>query len=40
LKIWKKGGHGALVLSLRNPGQYKSVSAFSPIVNPTHVPWG
>ena len=34
------GGHGALVLSLRNPGRYASVSAFAPIVAPTQVPWG
>lgn len=34
------GGHGALVLALRNPGRYRSVSAFSPIVNPVQSPWG
>lgn len=34
------GGHGALVLALRNPGRYRSVSAFSPIVAPSEVPWG
>ena len=34
------GGHGALVCALRNPGRYQSVSAFSPIVNPMHCPWG
>ncbi|WP_337240148.1 alpha/beta hydrolase-fold protein, partial [Proteus faecis] len=34
------GGLGALVLSLRNPGEYVSVSAFSPIVSPSQVPWG
>lgn len=34
------GGHGALVLGLRNPEKYKSISAFSPIVNPVAVPWG
>jgi S-formylglutathione hydrolase len=34
------GGHGALVLALRNPGRYRSVSAFSPIVAPASVPWG
>jgi S-formylglutathione hydrolase len=34
------GGHGALVLSLRHPGRYRSVSAFSPIVAPSQVPWG
>lgn len=34
------GGHGALVLALRNPGLYRSVSAFAPIANPTACPWG
>jgi S-formylglutathione hydrolase len=34
------GGHGALVCALRNPGRYRSVSAFSPIVAPMQVPWG
>jgi S-formylglutathione hydrolase len=34
------GGHGALVLALRNPGLYQSVSAFAPVVAPTQVPWG
>lgn len=34
------GGHGALVTALRNPGRYQSVSAFSPIVAPSQVPWG
>ncbi|WP_437609840.1 S-formylglutathione hydrolase [Erwinia sp. V71] len=34
------GGHGALMLALRNPGKYTSVSAFAPIVNPCQVPWG
>jgi S-formylglutathione hydrolase len=34
------GGHGALVTALRNPGRYRSVSAFSPIVSPAQVPWG
>jgi S-formylglutathione hydrolase len=34
------GGHGALVLALRNPGGYRSVSAFSPISNPVNSPWG
>ena len=34
------GGHGALTLALRHPGRYRSVSAFSPIVAPTQVPWG
>lgn len=34
------GGHGALVIALKNPGRYVSVSAFAPIVAPTQVPWG
>ena len=34
------GGHGALVLALRNPDKYKSVSAFAPITSPLHCPWG
>ena len=34
------GGHGALTLALRNPGRYRSVSAFAPIVAPSRVPWG
>ncbi len=34
------GGHGALTIALKNPGRYRSVSAFSPIVAPSRVPWG
>ncbi|CDG98579.1 putative esterase [Xenorhabdus bovienii str. puntauvense] len=34
------GGHGALTIALRNPDRYHSVSAFSPIVAPSQVPWG
>ena len=34
------GGHGALVTALRHPGRYRSVSAFSPIVALSQVPWG
>ena len=34
------GGHGALITALRHPGRYQSVSAFSPIVSPSRVPWG
>lgn len=34
------GGHGALTMSLRNPGRYKSTSAFAPIVSPVNCPWG
>ena len=34
------GGHGALTIGLRNPGRYRSISAFAPIVAPGQVPWG
>jgi S-formylglutathione hydrolase len=34
------GGHGALTIALKNPGRYRSVSAFAPIVAPSRVPWG
>jgi S-formylglutathione hydrolase len=34
------GGHGALVLALRNPDLFKSVSAFAPIAAPSRAPWG
>lgn len=34
------GGHGALVCALKNPGRYRSVSAFAPIANPSACPWG
>ena len=34
------GGHGALTISLRNPGRFKSTSAFAPIVSPMNCPWG
>lgn len=34
------GGHGALTIALRNPGRFRSVSAFAPIVAPSEVPWG
>ncbi len=34
------GGHGALVIALKNPECYRSVSAFAPIVAPTQCPWG
>ena len=34
------GGHGALVLALRNPQRFTSVSAFAPIANPLNCPWG
>lgn len=34
------GGHGALIAALKNPGQYRSVSAFAPIANPSECPWG
>jgi len=34
------GGHGALVMALRNPGLFRSVSAFAPIAAPSRCPWG
>ena len=34
------GGHGALVLALRNPDLFCSVSAFAPICAPSQCPWG
>jgi S-formylglutathione hydrolase len=34
------GGHGALVQALRNPGLFRSVSAFAPIAAPSRCPWG
>lgn len=34
------GGHGALTISLRNPGRFKATSAFAPIVSPMNCPWG
>lgn len=34
------GGHGALTIALRNPSQFRSVSAFAPIVSPLNCPWG
>ncbi|WP_421207988.1 S-formylglutathione hydrolase [Aeromonas enteropelogenes] len=34
------GGHGALIAALREPGRYRSVSAFSPISHPSRCPWG
>ena len=34
------GGHGALVLALRHPGRFRSVSAFAPVAAPSQAPWG
>ena len=34
------GGHGALTISLRNPGRFRSTSALAPIVSPIQCPWG
>ena len=34
------GGHGALMLALRNPDLFRSVSAFAPIAAPSRCPWG
>ncbi len=34
------GGHGALIAALKNPGKYRSVSAFAPICAPMQCAWG
>lgn len=34
------GGHGALTIGLRNPGMFRSLSAFAPICTTLHSPWG
>ena len=34
------GGHGAITIALKNPTNYKSISAFAPIANPINCPWG
>lgn len=34
------GGHGAMTIALRNPGRFRSVSAFAPISSPINCPWG
>ena len=34
------GGHGALTIAMGLPGRFRSVSAFSPICNPTGSDWG
>jgi len=34
------GGHGALTIALKNPGKFRSVSAFAPICSPVRCPWG
>ena len=34
------GGHGALTIALKNPGAYRTVSAFAPICAPAQCPWG
>jgi S-formylglutathione hydrolase len=33
------GGHGAITLALKNPGRFRSVSAFAPIVHPSAADW-
>jgi S-formylglutathione hydrolase len=33
------GGHGAIIMALRNPGRYRSCSAFAPIVHPITADW-
>lgn len=34
------GGHGALIMGLKEAEKFKAISAFSPIVNPMQCPWG
>jgi S-formylglutathione hydrolase len=34
------GGHGALVIALRNPALFHSVSAFAPVAAGSRCPWG
>ncbi|VDK57001.1 unnamed protein product [Gongylonema pulchrum] len=34
------GGHGAIVIGLRNPEKFRSISAFAPICNPINCAWG
>jgi len=34
------GGHGALVIGMKNAERFQAISAFSPITNPIQVPWG
>lgn len=34
------GGHGALVIGMKNAKRFKAISAFAPILNPSQVPWG
>ena len=34
------GGHGALTIALKNPGRFRSVTAFAPICSPLNCPWG
>ena len=34
------GGHGALMIGLRYPERFRSISAFAPISSPSNVPWG
>jgi len=34
------GGHGSLTIGLKNPGTFKSISAFAPICSPMNCPWG
>ncbi|MBP1933212.1 S-formylglutathione hydrolase [Ammoniphilus resinae] len=34
------GGHGALVIGMKNAARFKAISAFSPILSPSQIPWG
>ena len=34
------GGHGALIIGIKNAARFKAISAFAPILSPSQVPWG
>jgi S-formylglutathione hydrolase len=34
------GGHGALVIGMKNAARFKAISAFAPISSPSQIPWG
>jgi S-formylglutathione hydrolase len=34
------GGHGALVVGMKNKERFKAISAFAPILSPSQIPWG
>lgn len=34
------GGHGALMIGMKNTARFKAISAFAPISSPSRIPWG